>query len=198
MSVFFHSSFGLNRKFMAGVLNASINYPTKSPKEVAIPFGYDAPFTSRYKSWLQKCGIAKLQSGSISLTPHGEIIWLKDPNLNNIVTQWYIHWELSKSADNAESWYFFYNEFLPKHKKFSKNDLMQALAMRLMPHSAKHFGPESSMTKIITRKLLDCYIKPEALGAINIIKMESNKSFLRANMEKQGPWPDIHTFKKQY
>ena len=71
MSVYFHSSFGLNRKFMAGVLSDSINNPTKDPKEVAKPFGYNAPFTPRYKSWLQKCGIVKLSSGKASLTPYG-------------------------------------------------------------------------------------------------------------------------------
>ena len=60
MTVYFHGSFGLNREYMAGVLQGALAKPKISDKELAKPFGYGAPFSQRYRSWLHKTGITEL------------------------------------------------------------------------------------------------------------------------------------------
>ena len=121
MSVYFHGSFGLNRKFMAGILKGLILNPDANNNELAKPYGYKAPFTQRYRSWLNKTGIIEGKR-SIRLTPAGEIIWKKDPKLESIITKWFLHHELTSDPEKAEAWYYFIKEFLPKNKSFSKMD----------------------------------------------------------------------------
>ena len=76
MTVYFHGSFGLNREYMAGVLAASLKKPGASGDEIAEPFGYKAPFTGRYRSWLHKTGLTTKRRNT-ELTPVGEVVWVE-------------------------------------------------------------------------------------------------------------------------
>ena len=60
MTVFFHGSFGLRRKFMAGIVQDALERPGASDAELAKHFGYGAPFATKYRYWLHKTGIAEL------------------------------------------------------------------------------------------------------------------------------------------
>jgi len=44
MTVYFHGSFGLNRTYMAGVLEHSMRKPRVSDADLAEPFEYGKPF----------------------------------------------------------------------------------------------------------------------------------------------------------
>ena len=104
MTVYFHGSFGLNREYMAGVLATSLKNPNASGDEIAAPFGYKAPFTGRYKSWLHKTGLTT-KGHKINLTPIGEVVWEHDPKFKSLVTRWLMHHELCTDSDRAEAWH---------------------------------------------------------------------------------------------
>ena len=116
MTVYFHGSFGLNRKYMAGIVGAALKEPKLKDKDLGPIFGYGAPFSSRYRSWLHKTGSIKLVLLSLDfpLNLHKwEILYINnDPQLKTITTQWFMHHELIKDPLRAEAWHFFANQFL--------------------------------------------------------------------------------------
>jgi hypothetical protein len=163
----------------------------KNPKadadQVAKPFGYRAPFTGRYKSWLHKTGIVTT-TRAMSLTPMGEVVWKQDPNFESIVSQWFMHHQLCEDPERAEAWHFFEHEFLPSRNSFSQEELEMGLAMKLMPHHATHFGKDAPMIKVIARKLAQCYTQECGLGSLGIISSEGGNCYSVANPPKRGPW----------
>lgn len=50
-----------------------------------------------------------------------------------------------------------------------------ALMEKLRAHSEKHFGPESKMNPVITRKILECYISDFALRELSLITSNKGK-----------------------
>ena len=187
MTVYFHGSFGLNRQYMAGILRDGLKRPAKSPSELAQPFGYKAPFANRYKSWLHKTGLIRTES-PIRLTELGEIVYDQDPQLRSLVSMWFMHHSLSADPENAEVWHWFNADFLPQNELFSKSDLEIGVAKQLMPHDKRHFAIGSTMTRVIVRKLIDCYISSDALGELEIFSVLSKDQFQREASKKLGPW----------
>ena len=196
MSVYFHSSFNLDRERMSGVLNFRITRPELDDEQIASKFGFKAPFTKRYRAWLKKCGIIK-NSIKFELTDFGKVIYKKDPKLQKKPTIWYIHNYLVSSEDNAESWHYFYNVFLPKNKSFSKLELSNALSMKLMAHNPNHFSKNAPMIKVITKVLIDSYLSERALGPLNFIEM-SEGILVRKAPKRLDNWNNIDAFEKLY
>ena len=118
MSVYFHANFNLNLERLAEVLSYLLEQPELSEEQIGKQFGYRAPFTKRYKSWLKKCGIIE-NSTKVGLTEYGKVIYKKDSKLKKGPTLWYIHSYLTSSEDIAEAWNYFYHTYLPKNKSFS-------------------------------------------------------------------------------
>ncbi len=187
MTVYFHGSFGLNRNFMSGLLNQALDTPKLKDNELAKTFGYHAPFAARYRSWLHKTGITELGL-PIKLTPLGKVVYDKDPEFKTLTTQWFIHHELTSYPDRAEPWHFFANEFLPKHKSFTKEELLDGLTEKLRYHSEQHFGPGSKLNQVICRKIIECYTEDYALGNLGLIKKEGEKFVRGKPINKKGPW----------
>jgi len=187
MTVYFHGSFGLNRKYMAGVLATCLKNPSATGDEIAEPFGYKAPFTGRYKSWLHKTGLTT-KGRNTELTPIGDVVWNHDPTFESPVTQWLMHHELCTDPDRAEAWHFFAHKFAPSHDSFTLEQLENGLAMKLMSHHPTHFGRGSSMIKVIARKIVQCYTQPEALGALGILTAADKKTYKVHRPSQLGPW----------
>jgi hypothetical protein len=180
---------------MAGVLTALARNPTVSAENIAKPFGFKAPFAQRYKAWLNKASII---SGN-KLTGVGEIIFEKDPKLELLTTQWFIHHELTKDPNGAESWYFFIREFLPSRESFKRDELEFALGQKLMGHSVEHFSKGRPMNKKISRKLLDCYLQKEALGELNFLEKEGQDLYIVKTPDSiLGPWTNVAALKREY
>jgi len=197
MTVYFHGSFGLNREYMAGVLASSLANPGATADEIAAPYGYKAPFTGRYRSWLHKTGLTT-KNRKTTLTPFGEVVWRNDPRLQSIITQWLMHHELCTDKERAEAWHFFANEFLPNNKEFSIGGLEEGLSMKLMPHHPTHFGRGSSMIKVICRKIIQCYTDANALGALEIISLGNKGSFKPGRADARGPWTSTKSLAKAF
>lgn len=125
----------------------------------------------------------------IQLTELGEIVYGQDPELSSLVSMWFMHHNLSASPENAEVWHWFSNEFLSLHKQFLKSDLEMGIAKKLMPHDARHFAVGSTMTRVIVRKLIDCYISSDALGDLEICSEVGKNRYRREEPLILGPWP---------
>lgn len=197
MAVYFHGNFGLNRERMASILKNGLTNPILTDDELAAPFGYKAEFTKRYRSWLHKTGLT--QPGlPLRLTPMGEVVWQKDPALGTLATQWFMHWELTQDPTRTETWHFFANEFLPQHETFTKENLLNALTVRLLPHSEKHFGPGSKLTPVIVRKLIECYTEPAALGSLRLLSLDEDGVFHSLSPQANGPWSSPEDLTRAY
>jgi len=197
MTVYLHGNFGLNREYMAGVLKSSLDKPNATGDEIAAPFGYKAPFTARYKSWLNKTGLIT-GSKVTELTPIGEVVWENDPKFQSAVTQWLLHHELTGDPDRAEAWNFFAQDFMPSTQEFTVGDLQNGLSMKLMSHHPTHFGRNAPMIKVIARKIIQCYANEEALGSLGIITQASNKRYAIGNPKQLGPWGSPQELLQEY
>lgn len=196
MSVLFHGNFALNRTYMAGLVKASLKDPSLKDKELAEPFGYGAPFGQRYRSWLHKCGIAKMGL-PLKLTPMGEVVVKNDPTFKSLVTQWFLHHELVTDPERSEAWHYFARKFLPKNAHFSKIDLLDGLTEQLRPHSEMHFGPGSKLNQQILRKIIQVYTSDEGLGKLGLVAQEG-KNFKRLKPKVLGPWRSPEELAKAY
>ena len=186
MTVLFHGNFALDRTRMAGILNSSFSNPSFKDKELAKPFGYGAPFTKLYRSWLHKTGMTKMGL-PMQLTSSGAIVIDKDPKLESLVSQWFLHHELVTDPERAEAWHFFALEFLPNYSRFTKEKLLEGLTDKLRAHSEMHFGPGSKLNKQIARKIIQVYTEDSGLGQLGIIQQDGDQ-FIRLNPKKIGPW----------
>lgn len=196
MSVYFHANFNLDRERMSSILMDLIENPELNNLQIANKFGYKAPFTIRYKSWLKKCGIIK-NSNRVSLTEYGNVIYEKDSKMSKEPTLWYMHSFLTSSEENAEAWNFFYNSYLPKNKNFTKPQLSDAISMKLMAHDPGHFGQNAHMIKVITKVMIDSYISDMAFGSLGIIA-ENKGIYERGNIKNPYTWKDAQSFTKLY
>lgn len=196
MTVLFHGNFPLNRNHLAGILDLALKKPTLKDKELAKPFGYGAPFAAIQRSWLHKTGLAE-QRLPLKLTEMGSIVVEKDPKLESMVTQWFLHHELVTDPERAEAWHYFALEFLPRHATFTKDDLLEGLTKKLSPHSMHHFGPGSKLNQQILRKIIQVYTEPSGLGHIALIELD--KSTIRSLKPKTlGPRKNVSALAKAY
>jgi hypothetical protein len=196
MTVLFHGNFGLNRHYMSGVLELSLKNPQLKDKELAEPFGYGAPFAGRYRSWLHKCGISEMGL-PMKLTEKGQVVVKHDTDFKSLITQWFLHQELVTDPERSEAWHFFAKEFLPRHKSFSKEQLLMGLMDKLRSHSEQHFGPGSKLNVTIRNKILEAYTGDEGLGKLGLIKAEDGK-YTRQEMKPLGPWKTANALEKAY
>ncbi len=190
MSIYFHSAFGLNRLYMVNILKLALENPSLKDAELAKPFGYRVPFAAKYRSWLNKCGIVE-PGFPVRLTEMGKTIWENDPQFDSIVTQWFMHHELTQHPTRVETWHFFAYEFLPAHEKFTREDLTKALMQKLSSHSIKHFGPGSKMTPVIARKLIECYTEGKALGRLQILRKDGKLLVRIKETSILGQWKTV-------
>ena len=197
MTVYFHANFGLNRTRMATLVNRALDNPELRDDELAHPFGYKAPFSARYRSWLNKTGIIQLGMPVI-LTPKGQVVWENDPKFEMLTTQWFMHWELTEDPTHAEAWHFFIHEFLPSHTSFTIDELINGIMMKLRWHSEEHFGPDSKLNPVIARKLVECYAETEALGNLGIVEKRDNLLLKGRDLMEKGPWITVDELQSSY
>jgi Protein of unknown function (DUF4007) len=196
MTVLFHGNFALDRARMAGLIGQALKNPELKDKELAEFFDYGAPFAATYRSWLHKTGLSEMGLPLV-MTEMGKVVIAKDPALDALTSQWFLHHELVTDPTRAEAWHYFALEFLPEHSSFSKDDLLEGLAQKLGPHSMKHFGPGSKLNQQIARKIIQVYTEPSGLGGLGLIAPEG-KIFRRLNPKPLGPWKTPTALENEY
>ncbi|MEH6550642.1 MAG: DUF4007 family protein [Pseudomonadales bacterium] len=196
MAVLFHGNFALDCPRMAGLIKLALKNPKLKDKDLAKPFGYGAPFAATYRSWLHKTGLAEMGLPLV-LTEMGKVVYENDPTLESITSKWFLHHELVTDTERAEAWHYFSVEFLPQHSTFTKDELLEGLAVKLSPHSMKHFGPGSKLNQQIARKIIQVYSEPTGLSDLGIISIE-DKNIVRLKPKKLGPWKTPKALQKSY
>ena len=197
MAVYFHGSFGLKRPVLSRLVALGLENPQWGDRELAEPFNYGAPFSAKHRSWLHKSGLARMRL-PIKLTEMGAVVFEQDPKLEALTTQWFMHHELTGDPERAEAWHFFAKEFLPRHDSFTRDGLLVGFTERFRSHSEKHFGPDGSLTKVIAAKLLECYSKDYALGALALLKQDGKRFVRGTATEQPGPWRSPEELRRAY
>jgi Protein of unknown function (DUF4007) len=104
------------------------------------------------------------------LSAVGKLVLEKDRWLKRPVTQWVLHYHLSRPGGEAEAWAFFVHEFLPSWVEFQRSDLESALESKFPSVKVKSINPGV---------LLNTYIDNNALGRIRLIREAANRTYSR-------------------
>lgn len=110
------------------------------------------------------------------LTPEGQLVANKDPYLETTVTDWLIHFHLSRHG----LWRYFVYEFLPNQKPFKQDELFT--------HCLKIFKTESPDTlKKSLRLVLKTYTESPAIVKSGFLKQQ-NKTYLTGYSDLSNPY----------
>lgn len=128
------TSFGRHETFPLryGWLTKGFQQSRKNPKvfeddDATVALGVGKNMVSSIKYWLSAC--CMVEKGSTKATAIGDYLLKakggKDPYLEDEGTMWLIHWLLATNAEQATTWFWFFNKF---HKaEFSTEELSTAL-----------------------------------------------------------------------
>lgn len=128
-----HDTFFIRKGWLSkGMRNVATNsdvFVTKdkerNPMDV---LGIGANMVKALRYWLQAVGVTEEpRSGRRyqTLTDLGNIIYEKDPYIEEIGTLWLLQYKLAKNKDDATAWYFFFNEF--NITEFTREDFVQSI-----------------------------------------------------------------------
>lgn len=182
MSLSFHNTFPLERDNLAKLLALVSAKPSVSNVQIAEATGIGIGTNPR-KGKVQPTVDYAIHSGllhassvdrerQLEITPVGQVVLHNDPWLKKPVTQWALHYHLSKSGGEAEAWSFFTHEFLPQHVEFIRADLEDALKQK--------FGHKIQLKILNPGVLLNCYLDGGGLERIRLVREQAKRQFLRA------------------
>lgn len=123
-----HETFPLRYGWLTKGFQSSRKNPVVFESDDAtVELGVGKNMVSSIKYWLSACGM--IVKGTTKATPIGDYLLKarngKDPYLEDEATIWLIHWLLATNAEQATTWFWFFNKF---HKaEFSTEELVTAL-----------------------------------------------------------------------
>lgn len=182
MTLTFHQTFTLECENLSKLLALVAENPSATNIEIAETTGIGIGKNER-KGKVQPTidyatygGLLKPRTGGdgkrLELSEVGKLILAKDKWLKRPVTQWVIHYNLSRPAGEAEAWAFFVHEFLPSRVEFRRSDLEAALESKFPSVKVKSINPGV---------LLNTYTDSNALGRIRLIREAANRSYSRGH-----------------
>jgi hypothetical protein len=157
------------------------------------------------KYWLQATALVRLSeekslhSRSFELTNLGDLIVNKDPYFENISTLWLLQIELASNKQIATTWYWLFNEFLPR--EFNEDRLVESLEQYAL--SQGNLTTAQSSFKKDARCLLRTYLPSAAqskgvplgdtfdspLASLDLIRNGSFPGFYRFHVGKPQSMP---------
>lgn len=175
-------SFTLKRDNISNLLALVSENPSASRQEIALETGIgigknvsDGKVrpTIQYAiySGLLEPNAAKSQS-EILLSDVGKIIFKSDQRLKSAVTQWVMHYFLSRPQNEALIWSFFVHEFLPQFTEFESKTLEEELMKRFADLSKRN-------NKENRRILTSCYTDRNALSKTGLVATYEKDKFIR-------------------
>ncbi|OKH12216.1 hypothetical protein NIES592_18560 [Fischerella major NIES-592] len=127
----------------------------------------------RIKSWTIRAGLIQ----NHRLTPEGEIVWRRDPNLESSVTEWLMHFYLSfggqgiqptpKSPEDWGGWCYFVYSFLPENSKFTSEEFLDSCTAV--------FEEESKVIADRIKFIFRTYTDSQALASCKFLTQENKK-----------------------
>ncbi len=140
-----HQSFAIRKGWLGKGLRALANpnnggllMPSNS-KAAMDELGLGSNMVVALRYWMQTLGLIEPKEGSRNrehaLTDLGRLIYENDPYTEEIGTLWALHCNLASAAEDAASWYFFFNEF--GMSVFSKDDFTRGLERYIFTYNDK-------------------------------------------------------------
>lgn len=184
MKVDFHKSFNLERDNISKILVFVSENPTadrfKIAEETGIGIGARTS-DGKVRPTIQYAIYSGLftdesanSKNDILLTEAGKIILEKDPRLKSAVTQWAMHYFLSRTENEAMVWSFFAHEFLPRHDEFEIETLRSELSQKFDKLTADNI-------KDYRKILAACYTDRNGLVKTGLLGSYAKDSYIRGN-----------------
>ncbi len=161
----FHQGFALQRERLSGFVRCIEEHPAASDDDVGAFIGVNPYMVEGLRGWLYKTGLGRGNSRNYSLTPLGALVANQDSALQQLGTQWVLHYYLcSQHEERAEVWFRGFNDFLSPGRVFNTEEL-QTYIERTLEYSPSNTKGVASDTK----ELIKAYTQPSALGALGIL-----------------------------
>jgi hypothetical protein len=106
----------------------------------------------------------------IRLTPAGQVVFECNRQMKKPVTQWMMHYHLSRTDSRAEAWAYFVQEFLPQHQKFQRAVFEKSIEGK--------FGSRAKLRSIKPGLVLNSYTENRGLGLVRLVR-ESGREYVR-------------------
>lgn len=124
--------------------------------------GVGSNMVKSIKYWLKAFGLIEDSPGrGVRLSEYGKLILQYDPCFEDINTLWLLHSIIARNADNATTWYLFFNKC--DIEEFSKSELDFLLNRELQKYYGSSNYAESSLKDDVD-VLLNMYCKEKSLG----------------------------------
>ncbi|MGH9852526.1 MAG: DUF4007 family protein [Blastocatellia bacterium] len=178
MSLSFHESFPLECENIAKLLAVVVEKPSVSNVEIAELTGLGSgknPRKGLVQPTIEYADCAGLitvepRGRQINLTDVGRVIFEHDRQMKKPVTQWALHYHLSRAGGKAEAWAHFVQEFLPQHQKFERAVFEKSVEEK--------FGSRAKLRSIKPGLVLNSYTESRGLGLLRMLR-ESDREYLR-------------------
>jgi len=126
MAIGFSQTFGIELKVLSAAMRTFSAEGKLSRAELMQKIGVGDNRAEAVVTWLGKLGLR--DNKKRCLTPLGKFLMEKDAYLENITTQWLLHYQLAKNPD-AEVWYYLSNRFITNRREFTSKDAIQSLEL---------------------------------------------------------------------
>jgi hypothetical protein len=173
LGTMFHESFSLSRQSISKIIhgisdNPNINQLSKTKRD-EILLNYTNLGKNYIKSMPQYSRGAGLLRLDYSLTRFGEIVSKFDPSLDQIGTQWLLHYLLSTpKGPGATFWNHVISDKFFTENRFSYEDIVDTIGNFIWETEDKILAERS--VKQTATAFLGTYTKPEGLGKLGILK----------------------------
>ncbi len=179
MSLSFHESFPLECENIAKLLAVVVEKPSVSNVEIAELTGLGIgknPRKGLVQPTIEYADCAGLitvepRGRRINLTDVGRLIFERDRQMKKPVTQWVLHYHLSRIGSKAEAWAYFVQEFLPQHQKFKRAEFEKSIEEK--------FGERAKLRSIKPGLVLNSYTESRGLGLLRLLR-ESGREYAQA------------------
>jgi len=186
MAIGFSQNFGLELKLLSTALNAFSQKNQVSRMELMRLLGVGDNKAEALVTWLKYIGLR--DNVKQELTSLGEALIKFDPYLEEVFTQWIIHYKLASNPE-AEVWYILSNEFLPNQTQFSYYDALDFLISKgLHAKNNNHLKADVSI-------FLRSFISESALNKTGYLKTDAQvKRIISQNKFYKNPPSDISPY----
>lgn len=170
MSLSFHESFPLECENIAKLLTVVVEKPSVSNIEIFELTGLGIgknPRKGLVQPTIEYADCAGLiavepRGREIKLTGVGCVVFELDRQMKKSVTQWAMHYHLTRTSSKAEAWAHFVQEFLPLHQSFDRATYENSVEEK--------FGNRAKLRSIKPGLVLNSYTESRGLGQIRLLR----------------------------
>lgn len=185
----FHESFALSRPAVSQVLAVAGEIEQRSlPESLAARLSTRTNLGTNYVKAMPKYAIAAgLLNPDYSPTAFGRAALRNDPSLEQLSTQWLMHYKLCAPDGSGPS---FWNEFVRSRfavgTEFSAEELAEQLSEHVVQTEGKGLAQRSLRSTVTV--FLGTYTKMDALGSLCILKRDEGQTFQVQSVRAAPTW----------